>query len=222
MRKITLHPTESGRWRVNGLGDVVRRSREREQQSWAEAAQMRFDAVQALLDAVGEEELTLDWEDAQSREAMNLLYIAATDQLCTGEVEMAVALWESLAALDEEDRLSVSVPLAFCYVELEDYPCLEEVMFDLSPKMAEYHMLTLWSEFRRTGGIDRDALRTLRTRHKEWYDELVADEHPADEAYLEDCRRERPSARTEARELWFVTAPLWAMHPEFLQTIKKA
>lgn len=183
---------------------------------------MRFDAVQALIDAVGEDEITLDWDDARTRSAMELLYVAATDQLCTGEVEMAVALWESLAALDEEDHLSVSVPLAFCYVELEDYPCLEEAMFDLSPKTAEYHLITLWAEYRRTGGVDRDALRTLRTRHKEWYEELVADEHPADEAYLEDCRRERPSARTEARELWFVTAPLWAMHPEFLQTVKKA
>jgi hypothetical protein len=153
---------------------------------------------------------------------MELLYSAAADQLAIGEVEMAVALWESLAALDEEDHMSVSVPLAFCYVDLQDYDCLEEVMFDISPKTPEYHLLQLWSEFRRTGGIDRDALRTLRTRHKAWMEEFSADEHPADEAYMADCRSERPSPQTEARELWFATAPLWEHNPDFLQTLKKA
>ena len=95
-------------------------------------------------------------------------------------------------------------------------------MFDISAKAPEYHLLTLLAEYHRTGGIDRDALRTLRTRHKEWFAEFVADEHPVDEAYLADSRSERPSARTEARELWFATAAVWERNKSFLDAIKKA
>jgi hypothetical protein len=153
---------------------------------------------------------------------MELLYAAGADQFIVGEVETAVALWEILLAVDEEDHMSVSVPLAFGYVELEDFDCLEEMLFSISSKTPEYHLLTLWAEYRRTGGVDRDALRTLRSRHKVWLEEFLADEHPIDEEYLADSQSERPSQRTEARELFFATAPLWERNANFLKTIKKA
>ena len=222
MAKVTINPTSSGMWRVEGLRDELRRSREREKESWAAAADMRFEAVQRLVDALGDEEVHLDWEDRTTRSAMELLYAAGADQLLVGEVETAVALWETLLAVDEEDHMSVSVPLAFGYVELEDFDCWEEMMFSISSKSPEYHLLTLWAEYRRTGGIDRDALHTLRTRHKVWIEEFLADEHPLDEEYLADSRTERPSPRTEARELYFATAPLWESNNKFLKTIKKA
>lgn len=208
MAKVTINPTSSGMWRVEGLRDELRRSREREKESWAAAADMRFDAVQRLVDALGDEEVHLDWEDRTTRSAMELLYAAGADQLLVGEVETAVALWETLLAVDEEDHMSVSVPLAFGYVELEDFDCWEEMMFSISSKTPEYHLLTLWAEYRRTGGVERDALRTLRSRHKVWFEEFTSDEHPVDEEYLADSRSERPSPRTEARELFFATAPL--------------
>lgn len=207
---------------MEGLKDDLRRSREREKESWPAAADMRFEAVQRLVDALGEEEVHLDWDDAPTRSAMELLYAAGADQLLVGEVETAVALWETLLAVDEEDHLSVSVPLAFGYVELEDFDCWEEMMFSISSKSPEYHLLTLWAEYRRTGGVERDALRTLRSRHKVWFEEFTADEHPVDEEYLADSRAERPSPRTEARELFFATAPLWERNANFLKTIKKA
>lgn len=207
---------------MEGLKDDLRRSREREKESWPAAADMRFEAVQRLVDALGEEEVHLDWDDAPTRSAMELLYAAGADQLLVGEVETAVALWETLLAVDEEDHLSVSVPLAFGYVELEDFDCWEEMMFSISSKSPEYHLLTLWAEYRRTGGVERDALRTLRSRHKVWFEEFIADEHPVDEEYLADSRAERPSPRTEARELFFATAPLWERNANFLKTIKKA
>ena len=207
---------------MEGLKDDLRRSREREKESWPAAADMRFEAVQRLVDALGEEEVHLDWDDAPTRSAMELLYAAGADQMLVGEVETAVALWETLLAVDEEDHLSVSVPLAFGYVELEDFYCWEEMMFSISSKSPEYHLLTLWAEYRRTGGVERDALRTLRSRHKVWFEEFIADEHPVDEEYLADSRAERPSPRTEARELFFATAPLWERNANFLKTIKKA
>ena len=222
MKKVIVRPTSSGLWRVEGggFGELLRRARECD--DWGKAADMRFEGVQHLLDAIGEEDVALDWNDGATRAAMELIYASASDHLAVGEVEMAVALWESLVAMDEEDHMSVNVLLALCYVELEDYDCWEEAMFDISTKTPEYHLLTLWAEYRRTGGIDRDALRTLRTRHKEWFAEFVADEHPVDEAYLADSRSERPSARTEARELWFATAAVWERNKEFLVTISKA
>lgn len=207
---------------MEGLKDDLRRSREREKESWPAAADMRFEAVQRLVDALGDEEVHLDWDDAPTRSAMELLYAAGADQLLVGEVETAVALWETLLAVDEEDHLSVSVPLAFGYVELEDFDCWEEMMFSISSKSPEYHLLTLWAEYRRTGGVERDALRTLRSRHKVWFEEFIADEHPVDEEYLADSRTERPSQRTEARELFFATAPLWERNANFMKTIKKA
>ena len=222
MRKIVVRPTSSGLWHVEGggFGDLLRRAAEKER--WADAADMRFEGVQRLLDAIPDEDVMLDWADGATRDAMELIYASAADHLSVGEVEMAAALWENLAAMDEEDHMSVNILLAICYIELEDYDCLEEAMFDISPKSPEYHLLNLWAEYRRTGGVDRDALRTLRTRHKEWFAEFVATEHPADEEYLKDSRSERPSPRTEARELWFATSAVWEHNVEFLQTISKA
>ena len=222
MARITINPSSSGLWHVVGLKDELRRSREQEKESWAAAADMRFEAVQRLVDALGDEDVHLDWEDRPTRAAMELLYAAGADQFIVGEVETAVALWEILLAVDEEDHMSVSVPLAFGYVELEDFDCLEEMLFSISSKTPEYHLLTLWAEYRRTGGVDRDALRTLRSRHKVWLEEFLADEHPIDEEYLADSQSERPSQRTEARELFFATAPLWGRNANFLKTIKKA
>lgn len=222
MRKIVVRPTSSGLWQIEGgaFGELLRRARECE--NWAEAADMRFEGVQRLLDAIPDEDVMLDWADGATRDAMELIYASAADHLSVGDVEMAAALWENLAAMDEEDHMSVNILLAICYIELEDYDCLEEAMFDISPKSPEYHLLNLWAEYRRTGGVDRDALRTLRTRHKEWFAEFVATEHPADEEYLKDSRSERPSPRTEARELWFATSAVWEHNGEFLQTISKA
>ena len=67
-----------------------------------------------------------------------------------------------------------------------------------------------------------DALRELRTRHKEWFSEFIAENHPVDEAYLADSRKEKPSATTEARELWFVLEPLMRNYPEFIEALRKA
>ena len=51
MARITINPTSSGLWHVEGLGDELRRSREREKESWAAAADMRFEALQRLMAA---------------------------------------------------------------------------------------------------------------------------------------------------------------------------
>jgi hypothetical protein len=153
---------------------------------------------------------------------MELLYLSAADHLSIGEIETATTLWEQLLALDEEDHLEAVVMLSLCYILLEDWECLEDALFNISTKSPEYHLINLWAEYRRSGGIDKDTLRTLRTRHKLWWEEFIATEHPADEAYLSDCRAEHPSQSTEAREFWFATEAIWLNNNDFITTIKKA
>ena len=101
MRKIIVRPTSSGLWQVEGggFGDLMRRARECEQ--WAQAADMRFEGVQRLLDAIPDEDVLLVWNDRDTRAAMELIYASASDHLSVGEVEVAAALWENLLAMDE-------------------------------------------------------------------------------------------------------------------------
>ena len=225
MKNVEIVPVSAELWRVEGgdiFSDVLRRSQRMEREGkWAEACELRFEAAQQLLELSEEEGVRLDWNDKASRAAMELLYNSAADNLLVGEVETAVALWESLLEFDEEDHFEAVVPLAFAYVEIEDYDCLESALFDISTKSPEYHLLMLWAEYRRSGGIDRDALRQLRTRHKAWYEEFIAKEHLADEEYMKDCQSERPSQQTEAREFWFATQSIWARNTEFVESLQK-
>lgn len=227
MKNLKIVPISTELWQVEDggqFGELLKLTNRKEREGeWAKACEMRFEGAQELLDVVGEDGgVRLDWNDASSRAAMEVLYRSAGDHLLVGEVEMAVALWESLLELDEEDHFEAIVPLAFAYVEIEDYECLESALFDISTKSPEYHLLMLWAEYSRSGGIERDALRQLRTRHKAWYAEFVAEEHPADEAYMNDCRSERPSQRTEAREFWFATQSIWERNKEFVEALQKA
>lgn len=205
------------------FGSVLRRSQMLDREGRVgEACRMRFDAVQRLDDLLGDDPVALDWADGATRSSLELIYASAADHFAIGDAEMAAALWERLLELDGEDHMEAVVMLAFCYVELEDYDCFDDAMFDIPSKSPEYSLLSLWREFRRTGGIDVDALHTLRARHRAWYDEFTADEHPADGKYMAECRGERVSASVEARELWFATAPLWERHPDFIGALRRA
>lgn len=222
MQRIKITPSASGEYQIAAPDFVGFKQSLLKINDWTQAAEKRFEMVQQLLDSIGDDDMPLDWEHSNTRAAIETIYASAIDSLSVGEIEIAAALWENLMGLDQEDHMNVSVPLAFCYVVLEDFDCLESVMFDISPKRAEYHLLMLWSEYFRTKGIAIDSLRELRTRHKAWYAEILADTHPIDDAYLADSRKEKPSPTTEARELWFVLEPLFESHPEFIETLRKA
>ena len=175
MAKIPILPGQAGQIRLGGdyFTRQLRRSREIERKNaYAEACELRIEAVEVLLDVLGDEGPALDWDDENSRAALELLYMSGVDHLGINEIPTAVALWEALSERDEEDHFATSIPLAFCYVVLEDFDCLESVLFDISPKRPEYHLLMLWQEHFRSGGIDIDSLRELRTRHKTWFAEI--------------------------------------------------
>lgn len=222
MQRIKITPSASGEYQIAAPDFVGFKQSLLKINDWTQAAEKRFEMVQQLLDSMGDDDMPLDWEHSNTRAAIETIYASAIDSLSVGEIEIAAALWENLMGLDQEDHMNVSVPLAFCYVVLGDLDCLESVMFDISPKRAEYHLLMLWSEYFRTKGIAIDSLRELRTRHKAWYAEILADTHPIDDAYLADSRKEKPSPTTEARELWFVLEPLFASHLEFIEMLRKA
>lgn len=224
MKRFSVTPSASGLLRICG-GDFVRTLREvracERDGRGREACRLRFEAVQRLIEGL-DDDARLDWDDDEARAAMELLYASAADHLSAGNVEMAAAIWERLTECDEEDRLEAVVMLAFCYPVLGEWECFDEAMFDIPMKSPEYSLLTLWCGFCRCGGIDRDALRMLRTRHKAWYGEFVAAEHPATEEFLAEIRGERPSPQAEARELWFATVPLWTNRPDFIEALRKA
>ena len=146
MAKIVIKPQVGGLNRIEGVNfqQVLQHSEELERKGqYASACEMRFDAVQQYMDIAGEESSFLDWEDRNSQALIELCYRSAVDHLQIGEVEMAVALWESVIDMDEEDHLEANVMLAFSYVAIEDWDCLESARFDISPKMPEYHLLQL-------------------------------------------------------------------------------
>lgn len=222
MQRIKIVPSASGEYQIAAPDFIGFKQSMLKVKDWAQIAEKRFEMVQQFLDSIDDEDLPLDWEHSNTRAAIETIYASAIDSLSIGEVEIAAALWENLMSMDQEDHMSVSVPLAFCYVVLEDFDCFESVMFDISTKRPEYHLLTLWQEYFRSKGLDIDALRELRTRHKAWFAEFIADSHPVDDAYLADSRKDKPTPTTEARELWFVLEPLMETYPEFIEMLRKA
>lgn len=222
MQRIKIVPSASGEYQIAAPDFIGFKQSMLKVKDWAQVAEKRFEMVQQFLDSIDDEDLPLDWEHSNTRAAIETIYASAIDSLSIGEVEIAAALWENLMSMDQEDHMSVSVPLAFCYVVLEDFDCFESVMFDISTKRPEYHLLTLWQEYFRSKGLDIDALRELRTRHKAWFAEFIADSHPVDDAYLADSRKDKPTPTTEARELWFVLDPLMETYPEFIEMLRKA
>ena len=222
MQRIKIVPSASGEYQIAAPDFIGFKQSMLKIKDWAQVAEKRFEMVQQFLDSIDDEDLPLDWEHSNTRAAIETIYASAIDSLSIGEVEIAAALWENLMSMDQEDHMSVSVPLAFCYVVLEDFDCFESVMFDISTKRPEYHLLTLWLEYFRSKGLDIDALRELRTRHKAWFAEFIANSHPVDDAYLADSRKDKPTPTTEARELWFVLEPLMETYPEFIEILRKA
>ncbi|MBR2331197.1 MAG: tetratricopeptide repeat protein [Alistipes sp.] len=222
MQRIKIVPSASGEYQIATPDFIGFKQSMLKVKDWAQVAEKRFEMVQQFLDSIDDEDLPLDWEHSNTRAAIETIYASAIDSLSIGEVEIAAALWENLMSMDQEDHMSVSVPLAFCYVVLEDFDCFESVMFDISTKRPEYHLLTLWLEYFRSKGLDIDALRELRTRHKAWFAEFIANSHPVDDAYLADSRKDKPTPTTEARELWFVLESLMETYPEFIEMLRKA
>lgn len=189
--------------------------------NFTDACEARYEAFQLLVEALPEDEaMPLSWEHANSRAAITILYGSAIDHFRIGDMEMTMAQLELLLECDPEDHFESVNLLALCYIAYQEWELYEELTVDLTDKSAEAVVARLWASLVRDGSIDLKLLTLLRSRHKHYYAELLAEEHPDNEEYRRDIASERPSAVAEAREWWLMTEPLWMQYPEFIHALR--
>ena len=188
---------------------------------YAEACEARYEAFQLLAEVLPEDEaMALRWEHGNSRAAISILYGSAVDHFRIGDLEMTMAQLEMLLECDPEDHFEGVNLLALCYIAMDEWDAYEELSIDLTDKSADAVIARLWASFRKHGTIASSRLGLLGSRHKAYYAEITATEHPDDEAFRRDIASERPTAAAEAREWWLLTEPLWSEFPEFIERLR--
>lgn len=224
-----LNPTPDQTFEVVGEGAydflrVLKQTREMQTSGRVEeACNLRYQAFQRLAELIPEdEEINLEWNHANSRAALELIYASAIDHFLINDFELSAAMLELLLDLDPEDHLEGSELLAFDYLAMDEEELFDEVINDVSDKNASREVLLLWSAYRRDGRLPEGELQHFRTRFAPFFAEFTADVHPADEAYLHDIESERPSVTAQARELWLRTENLWVLWPGFIEALKQA
>lgn len=229
MQKAFLNPTPDQTFEVVGDGPynfarVLAHSRSLEAAGDVEGAcNERYEAFQRLAELIPDgEEVNLEWNHRNSRAALELILASAVDHFLIRDFELSAALLELLLELDPEDHLEGSELLAYDYLALDEQELFDEVINDVSDKNASRGILLLWSSFRRGGKLPEGELKRFRTRFAPFFAEFTADEHPADERYLNDIGSERPSPAAQARELWLQTEHLWELWPGFIAELRAA
>ena len=175
--KATLNPTPDQTFEIVGQGayDFVRvltHSKQLQRQGRVEeACNERFHAFQRISELLPEdEEVILEWEDPNTRAALEVIHASAIDHFLINDFEMSTAMLELLLELDPEDHLEAIILLAFNYLAMEEYELFDEVSNDISDKYACKEVLTMWAAFRRRpysrGRCDpfQDPIRTLFCR----------------------------------------------------------
>ena len=227
--KISLNPTPNQTFEIVGRGEydfatILRHSYElQEQQHDIEAAcNERFHAFQRIVELIpNDEEITLEWEHTNTRAALELIYASAVDHFLINDFEMAAGMFEMLLDIDPEDHTGCVTTLAFCYIAMEEYELFDEISNDISDKQPEKHLLMMWSEFRRTGEIPDGEARVLSFKHRLFFEEFRATDHPVDEEYMQGLEADPPTRQAQARQLWLQTENLWALYPDFINALRE-
>ena len=223
MGRITLKPTENQNYILLG-GDFAKsldyaHSKESEG-NFEEACNVRYKAFQQIVEVLPEDEAAeLDFSHPNTRAAIEIVYGSAVDNFLAGDVELSAAQLELLLECDSEDHIEATPQLALCYIALEEWECLEEIVPDLGDKSAFKPLVEALAEYAREGEVSTETLAALR-RHRHLCEELLASEHPADEAYLKDISSERPTQQALAREIYLRCEPLILKHEGFINQIK--
>ena len=221
MGKITLKPTENQNFILLGgeFAKVLDTAYKQEAEGDFEGAcNTRYKAFQQIVDVLPEEVTELDFSHPNTRAAVEIVYGSAVDNFLAGDVELAAAQLELLLECDSEDHIEATPQLALCYLALEEWECLEEVVPDLGDKSPIKALVEALAEFVRTGDISTEKLTALH-RHRHLCNELAYPEHPADEAYLKDISSERPSQQALAREIYLRCEPLLLKYQGFFDKI---
>lgn len=221
-QNFRIERNDSARGGAMDFTSALSRSRKAEQEGrYEEACEIRFEAMQALVELLPEDEpIELDWEDRYTRDAILSTYYSAVDHFLIGDWEMAAAGFEMVLDVDGDDHLEATTLLAFTYVALGEWECFDDILPDISDKSPERSLLVLWSDFVRTGSLNHKELATFGRYHSAYLNEWRAEQHPADEAYLADIDSDRPSKGAQARELWLQTEHLWATQSGFIEALK--
>lgn len=227
--ELRFNPTPHETFELEGSGryNFVRHLRDIDalatEARYAEACELRYEVFQILAEVLPEDEaMPMSWEHANSRAAMSVIYGSAVDHFRIGDVEMAMAMLEMLLECDPEDHFEAVNLLALCYVAAEEWDAYDDITLDLTEKSAEAVVARLWASWHRDGELDGKMLSLLRSRHRAFYDELIAAEHPEDDAYRRDIGSERPTPRAQAREWWLLTEPLWSEFSDFIERLRRA
>lgn len=223
MKKITLKPTENQNFILLG-GDfsaTLDKALHLESEGNFEGAcDTRYKAFQQIVEVLPEDEVAeLDFSHQNTRAAIEIIYGSAVDNFLAGDVELAAAQLELLLECDSEDHIEATPQLSLCYIALEEWECLEDILPDLGDKSAFKPLVEALAEYARTDNISDENLSALR-RHRHLCEELRADEHTADEAYLKDISSERPTQQALAREIYLRCEPLFIKYEGFLAKIK--
>ena len=223
MKKTTLKPTENQNYILLGgaFQTVLDQALHMEEEGNFEGAcDTRYQAFQQIVDVLPEDDaVELDFSHANTRAAIEIIYGSAVDNFLTGDVELAAAQLELLLECDSEDHIEATPQLALCYIALEEWECLEEILPDLGDKSAFRPLIESLAEYARTGKVSDEKLTALR-RHRHLCEELRASEHTADEAYLKDISSERPTQQALAREIYLRCEPLFAQYEGFIQALQ--
>lgn len=223
MGKLTLKPTENQNFIILGgnfpttLDSALRLESEG---NFEGACDTRYKAFQQIVEVLPEEEVVeLDFSHANTRAAIEIIYGSAVDNFLSGDVELATAQLELLLDCDSEDHIEATPQLALCYIALEEWECLEDILPDLGDKSAFRPLVEAMAEYAHTGKVSSERLSTLR-RHRHLCEELCATVHPADEAYLRDISSERPTQQALAREIYLRCEPLLVKYKGFIEQIR--
>jgi hypothetical protein len=223
MGKITLKPTENQNYILLGgdLQKVLDLAHKQEAEGEFEAAcNTRYKAFQQIVDVLPEEEAAeLDFSHPNTRAAIEIIYGSAVDNFLAGDVELSAAQLELLLECDSEDHIEATPQLALCYIALEEWECLEDILPDLGDKSAFRPLVEALAEYACTGDISAEQLTALR-RHRHLCEELCAAEHTADENYLKDISSERPTQQALAREIYLRCEPLLLKYEGFANKLK--
>ena len=223
MRKITLKPTENQNYILLGgdFSTTLEMALRLEQEGDFEGAcDTRYKAFQQIVEVLPEDDtVELDFSHPNTRAAVEIIYGSAVDNFLAGDVELSAAQLELLLECDSEDHIEATPQLALCYIALEEWECLEDILPDLGDKSAFKPLVEALAEFIRTGSISAEKLTALR-RHRHLCEELQAEEHSADDAYLKDISSERPTQQALAREIYLRCEPLFLKYKGFLTAVK--
>ena len=223
MAHLQLKPTENQNFILLG-GDFAKvldlAHKQEGEGNFEMACNTRYKAFQQIVDILPEDDVVeLDFGHANTRSAMELIYASAVDNFLVGDVELAAAQLELLLECDSEDHTEATPQLALCYVALEEWECLEDILPDLGDKSALRPLLEALAEYATTGAVSAEKVSALR-RHRHLCEELSRQDHPADEAYLKDISSERPPQQALARELYLRCEPLLLKYKGFIEKLK--